>query len=96
MPKKTSPESFTTKVLTVVRKIPKGKTLSYQEVATLAGSKGAARAVGSIMAKNFRSDVPCHRVIKADGTPGQYNRGGEESKRRILDDEVKSLRRANE
>ncbi len=91
MPRKTSPESFTTKVLAVVRKIPKGKTLSYGEVAKLAGSKGAARAVGSIMAKNFRSNVPCHRVIKADGTPGNYNRGGSKVKASILHQEKRQV-----
>jgi O6-methylguanine-DNA--protein-cysteine methyltransferase len=36
------------------------------------------------MAHNYREDVPCHRVIKADGTLGQYNRGGILKKQEIL------------
>lgn len=76
--------SFQEKVLQVVSKIPKGKTKTYQEVARLAGSPKAFRAVGSIMAHNFRKDVPCHRVIKSDGTFGNYNRGGTKAKIALL------------
>ena len=86
MPKKAA-VSFTDLVLEVVRNIPKGETKSYGEVAKLAGSPKAARAVGTIMASNYRKDVPCHRVIKADGSLGAYNRGGEEAKRAILESE---------
>ena len=84
MPRKKLANDFTEAVLAVVRAIPAGSTLSYGEVAKLAGSPGAARAVGTIMAQNYREDVPCHRVIKSDGSPGAYNRGGEEVKRAIL------------
>ncbi len=75
---------FREQVLRIVRKIPKGKTMTYREVATKAGSPNAARAVGSIMRANYDETVPCHRVIKSDGTLGNYNRGGSEVKRRIL------------
>ena len=68
----------------VVRLIPKGQTMTYGEVATEAGSPGAARAVGSIMSRNFDESVPCHRVIHANGTLGNYNRGGTNKKREIL------------
>jgi len=82
---KTETKDFTECVRNVVRKIPKGQTLSYGEVAKAAGYPGAARAVGTIMANNFDKTVPCHRVIRADGTPGRYNReGGEETKRKKL------------
>ncbi len=64
---------FRERVLGVVRKIPKGKTLSYKEVATRAGHPGAARAVGAIMRANKDCSIPCHRVIRSDGTPGGYN-----------------------
>ncbi len=64
--------------------IPKGKTMSYSEVAKRAGSPGAARAVGNIMANNFDKSVPCHRVICANGKIGRYNRGGESRKRSLL------------
>ncbi|MEZ4210869.1 MAG: MGMT family protein [Candidatus Paceibacterota bacterium] len=70
-------KTFTEKVLLVVSKIPKGKTLSYKEVAKKAGSPKAFRAVGSILKKNYREDIPCHRVIKSDGKIGEYNRGKE-------------------
>ena len=66
---------FQEKVLNVVRNIPKGKTMTYKEVARRAKSPRAFRAVGSIMAKNFDPSIPCHRVIKSDGTFGNYNRG---------------------
>ncbi len=76
--------TFTERVQNVVRKIPKGKTKTYKEVATAVGSPWAARAVGTIMSKNYLKDVPCHRVIKSDGTLGGYNRGGIEKKRALL------------
>ena len=58
--------------------------MTYKEVAKRAGSPKAFRAVGSIMAKNFDSDIPCHRVIKSDGTLGNYNRGGATKKMTLL------------
>ena len=66
---------FKEKVLKVVSKIPKGKTLTYKQVAELAGSTKAYRAVGNILAKNFNPKIPCHRVIKSNGQPSFYNRG---------------------
>lgn len=62
-------------VYRIVQKIPKGRTLSYKEVAVLAGSPLAYRAVGNILNKNYNSKIPCHRVIHSIGTPGGYNRG---------------------
>ncbi|MBP6883615.1 MAG: MGMT family protein [Candidatus Pacebacteria bacterium] len=76
--------SFKEMVLRIVKDIPRGKTMTYKQVAILAGSAGAARAVGTIMANNFRKDVPCHRVIKSDGTLGHYNRGGVKKKMALL------------
>ena len=67
--------NFRERVLTVVAGIPKGRTLSYKQVAILAGSPRAYRAVGNIMNKNENPKVPCHRVIKADGTVGGYAHG---------------------
>lgn len=79
--------SFADKVRAVVRKIPKGKVLTYAQVAAKAGSPNASRAVGSIMAKNYDPTVPCHRVIRTDGKIGNYNRGGTEAKIKILKEE---------
>lgn len=54
--------------------VPYGHTLSYKELAILSGHPKAYRAVGSTMAKNrFVIVVPCHRVIKEDGSLGQYS-----------------------
>jgi len=89
---RTKPEAdnFTAKVKLVVQAIPPGKTLSYQAVAVLAGNPHAARAVARIMANNYDPDIPCHRVIRSDGTLGGYNRGGESVKRAILHSEINS------
>lgn len=67
--------TFKEKVLEVVKKIPKGKTMTYKEVARKAGSPNASRAVGSILKTNFNPKIPCHRVIRSDGIAGEYNRG---------------------
>lgn len=68
---------FKQKVFNIVRKIPKGKVLTYKEVAARAGSPNASRAVGSILKTNFDPKIPCHRVIRSDGVTGEYNRGRE-------------------
>ena len=78
-------KSFTTRVHTVVQNIPRGETLSYGAVARLAGSPGAARAVGTIMKNNTDQSTPCHRVIKSSGHVGNYNRmGGSDAKKELL------------
>lgn len=79
-----SMSKFSEKVYEVVRAIPRGQTRSYGEVAAAAGSPGAARAVGTLMAHNFDPAIPCHRVIRSDGEIGAYNRGGTERKRELL------------
>ena len=76
-------KSFKNRVLDAVAKIPKGETLSYKQVAQFAGSPRAYRAVGNIMNKNDNPNVPCHRVIKSDGTVGGYAHGTNR-KREIL------------
>lgn len=67
--------SFTRKVYWIVKKIPKGKVLTYKEVARRAGKPKAYRAVGNILNKNYDPRIPCHRVIRSDGKIGGYNRG---------------------
>jgi len=80
-------KSFREKVLDIVRKIPKGVSMTYKQVATKAGNPNAARAVGAIMRTNYDPTVPCHRVIHSNGTIGNYNRGGPSRKREILREE---------
>jgi methylated-DNA-[protein]-cysteine S-methyltransferase len=77
-------KTFTEKVRTIVRKIPKGKTMTYKEVATKAGNPKAARAVGAVMRSNYDPSIPCHRVIASDGTMRGYNRSGIERKQEML------------
>jgi len=67
--------------LDVVKKIPRGEVLSYKEVARLAGNEKASRAVGNILNKNYDPGIPCHRVIRSDGSVGGYNRGKKEKER---------------
>lgn len=77
-------DSFTDKVRSIVANIPAGQTMTYGGVANAAGNPKAARAVANIMAKNYDPAVPCHRVIRNDGSLGGYNRGGIAAKRVIL------------
>ncbi|MDO8805407.1 MAG: MGMT family protein [Elusimicrobiota bacterium] len=67
--------------------IPSGRTRSYKWIAEKIGKRGAARAVGSALGKNpFAPIVPCHRVIKSDGTPGGFSApGGVKAKVQLLE-----------
>lgn len=79
-----NPNSFTQIVRDIVKNIPKGSVMTYKDVAIKAGNPRAARAVANIMASNYDLEVPCHRVIRTDGSLGGYNRGGIEKKRMLL------------
>jgi len=72
--------SFSERVYAIVAKIPKGKVMTYKQVAAKAGSPHAARAVGNLMKNNYNPKIPCHRVVRSDGKIGDYNRGGSERK----------------
>src|SRR5919202_2526871 len=70
---------FQQRVLEVVKGIPRGEVRPYAWVAREAGSPKASRAVGTVMANNpLPLVVPCHRVVKNDGSPGGYAFGPEE------------------
>jgi O-6-methylguanine DNA methyltransferase len=73
---------FTSRVLSIVRRIPPGRVATYGDVARRAGRPRASRAVGNIMRSCRRVDVPCHRVIAAGGRIGGY--GGREAMKRAL------------
>lgn len=75
--------SFIEKVYIVVKKIPRGKTLTYKEVTKRAGRSLAHRAVGNILNKNYDPAIHCHRVIYSDGKIGGYNRGAEKKIKRL-------------
>ncbi|XP_011406174.1 PREDICTED: methylated-DNA--protein-cysteine methyltransferase-like [Amphimedon queenslandica] len=79
---------FASKVWKCLERILPGQTISYGEVATLTGSEGAARAVGQVMKNNKLSLIlPCHRVIRSDGSLGHYSSGGTTIKQWLLQHE---------
>ena len=82
---------FQQKVYDFVRTIPEGKTATYKEVAIAIGSPKAYRAVGNALNKNpYMGIVPCHRVIKSDGSIGGYIHGILK-KVKLLQDELQNL-----
>ena len=80
-----APGSFETRVLHVVRRIPRGRVATYGDVAAMAGRPRAWRAVGTIMRTCRSPSVPCHRVVAAGGRLGGYS--DPLRKRRLLRDE---------
>jgi methylated-DNA-[protein]-cysteine S-methyltransferase len=78
--------AFQRKVVAKCRQISRGKTRSYGELAAAVGAPGAARAVGSVMAKNrFPIIIPCHRVVGAGKSLGGFSApDGLDMKRRML------------
>jgi methylated-DNA-[protein]-cysteine S-methyltransferase len=76
---------FEQALTTALRRVPRGETVTYRELAALAGRPNAQRAAGSFCARNrFGLVVPCHRVVGADGL-GSYGSLGVEYKRRLLE-----------
>lgn len=74
-----------------LRKIPIGETRSYAEIAAAVGQPGAVRAVGTANGRNPVSVlVPCHRVIRSDGSLGGYG-GGLRNKKKLLEAEGVAL-----
>jgi len=65
--------TFEARVLTLVRRIPRGRVATYGDVAELAGRPRAWRAVGTIMSNCRSPTVPCHRVVGAGGRLGGYS-----------------------
>ena len=75
---------FRREVLRATAQIPYGQTVSYRHVAMQAGSPAAVRAAGTALATNpLPILVPCHRVLRSDGTLGAY-RGGPDAKAHLL------------
>jgi methylated-DNA-[protein]-cysteine S-methyltransferase len=77
---------FQLKVWNYLKKIPRGKVTSYLEVAKAIGKPKAFRAVANAVGKNpYPPLIPCHRVIRSDGSLGGYSgKGGIKEKRRLL------------
>ena len=77
-----------------IKKIKKGEVKTYKEVAIAINRPKAARAVGNACAQNpYAPKVPCHRVIKSDGTLGGFSSpGGTKTKKKMLRREGFSLK----
>ena len=74
-------------------KIPRGRVSTYKDIATALGNPHLARAVGNALNKNRDTEkVPCHRVIKSDGSLGGFNQGLKE-KIRLLESEGITIRK---
>ena len=80
---------FQIRVWNELKKIPKGETRTYKEIAELIGKPTAARAVANACGKNPHPiTIPCHRVIRSDGGLGGYSgEGGIEKKKLLLKNE---------
>ena len=78
---------FQSQCYEALKKVPKGKVITYSGLAAMIGRPKAHRAVGSAMNKNpFAPEVPCHRVVRSDGSLGGYSaEGGIERKRQLLE-----------
>jgi len=85
--------TFQRRVVKACRAIPAGERRTYGELAAVAGSPGAARAVGTVMANNrVPLIVPCHRVVASGGKLGGFSSPqGLAMKRRLLELETASL-----
>lgn len=81
---------FTDKVYELTKQIPKGKVVTYGQLAKMAGSPRAARAVGMIMKTNPNApQTPCHRVVASNGKLTGYSGGNGVSTKK----EIKSIYR---
>ena len=77
---------FQLKVWAFLRKIPRGSVKTYSQVAKGIGKPLAVRAVANAIGKNpFAPKIPCHRVIRSDGSLGGYSgKGGIKTKKLLL------------
>ena len=91
---KLSGTDFQIKVWKALKKIKKGKVKTYKEIAIAINRPKAARAVANACAKNpYAPKVPCHRVIRSDGTMGGFSSpGGTKTKKKMLRREGFSLK----
>ena len=85
--------AFQLKVWAYLKKIPRGSVKTYSQVAKGVGKPLAVRAVANAIGKNpYAPEIPCHRVIRSDGTLGGYSgKGGLKTKRLLLKKEGISL-----
>lgn len=94
---KAEKSEFSGKVYEFCSKVPRGMVTTYGEIARAIGKPGSSRAVGQVLKRNpYAPGVPCHRVVKSDGSLGGYGGAGRkktEKKRKMLAKEgVKTVR----
>ena len=84
---------FQLKIWAYLRKIPRGSVKTYSQVAKGIGKPRAVRAVANAIGKNPNAPkIPCHRVIRSDGSLGGYSgKGGIKTKRNLLKRGCKAL-----
>jgi methylated-DNA-[protein]-cysteine S-methyltransferase len=80
--------NFQEKVFAITRKIPGGKVSTYKEVACALKKPKAYRAVGNALNKNVNRSVPCHRVIKSDGSVGGFRWGSRKKIKKLKEEGV--------
>jgi methylated-DNA-[protein]-cysteine S-methyltransferase len=80
---------FQVKVWKYLKTIPKGQIRTYLDIAKAINRPKAARAVANAVGKNpYAPKIPCHRVIRSDGTLGGYSgKGGIKTKKKLLKSE---------
>ena len=80
---------FQVKVWSFLKKIPRGTVITYSQVAKAIGKPSAIRAVANAIGKNpYPIKIPCHRVIRTDGSIGGYSaQGGVRMKKSLLKNE---------
>ena len=90
-------KSFADRVLETVAEIPRGKILTYGEVARRSGKPNAARAVGRILNANKNpGKIPCYRVVRKDGSPGGYSQGLKRKIKLLKSDGIKIAKKGGE
>ena len=87
--KKLNGTKFQISVWQEIKKIPKGQTKTYKDIAVALKKPNSSRAVANACGKNpLLIEIPCHRVIRSDGKLGGYSgKGGINQKRKLLKEE---------
>ena len=87
--KKLNGTKFQISVWEEIKKIPKGQTKTYKDIAVALKKPKSSRAVANACGKNpLLIEIPCHRVIRSDGKLGGYSgKGGVNQKRKLLKEE---------
>ncbi len=84
-------KEFSKDCYSLLKKVPLGKVTTYKEIARALGTK-AYRAVGNAMHKNPHAPyVPCHRVVKSNGSIGGFAQGNERKKEMLLNEGVEVI-----